>query len=76
MFVIPPFVETYYRASDENPWSDIWIGFSDNGGITSRLSDVMSLPEAGVIFQEMKSCENYAHGRSAFLTARLWTFSP
>lgn len=72
MFVIPPYEETFYQASEDNPWSYIWIGFTDTSGLSNRLSHVTSLPEASVVFQEMKGCDRYSHGKSAFLTARLW----
>ncbi len=72
MFVIPPFVETYYEADKENPWSYIWIGFTAKSDITKHLTDIMKYPEAEKIFNSMKKCENYTSGRSAYLCAQLW----
>ena len=72
MFVIPPFVETYYEADVKNPWNYIWIGFTSNSPVTEYLSDVIVCPEAEKIFHQMKSCEDYSMGRSTFLCARLW----
>ncbi len=72
MFVIPPFVETYYEADKENPWSYIWIGFTGDGKLPVPLSDVILCPEAITIFNAMKKSEDYTLGRSAYLSARLW----
>lgn len=72
MFVIPPYIETYYEADNTNPWSYIWIGFTTKGDITNNLSDVIKCPEAEKIFNSMKNCEGFTNGRSAYLTARLW----
>jgi len=72
MFVIPPYIETYYEADEVNPWSYIWVGFTTTGNITENLSDVIKCPEAKMIFNSMKNCENYSDGRSAYLCARLW----
>ncbi len=72
MFVIPPFVETYYEADSENPWTYIWIGFTTKDELPFELTDVVRCPEAENIFQHMKNSEDYHAGRSAFLSARLW----
>ena len=72
MFVIPPYIETYYEADDASPWSYIWIGFTTTGDITKNLSDVIKCPEAEKIFNSMKNCESFIDGKSAYLCARLW----
>ncbi len=72
MFVIPPYIETYYEADSVNPWSYIWIGFTSNNKLPKELSDVIVCPEAEKIFESMKDCENYSNGRSVYLSARLW----
>ncbi len=72
MFIIPPFVETYYEADIANPWNYIWIGFTTDSGIADTLPHTLKLSEAGEIFNAMKSCEDYSDGRSAYLSARLW----
>lgn len=72
MFVIPPYIETYYEADSDNPWSYIWVGFTTTGDITKNLSDVIKHPEAEKIFNSMKNCESFSNGRSAYLCARLW----
>lgn len=72
MFVIPPYVETYYEADDMAPWNYIWIGFIANANVTEYLEDVISCPDAEKIFHQMKNCINYSVNRSAYLTARLW----
>ena len=72
MFVIPPYVETYYEADSENPWNYIWIGFTTQRELPFELSDIIVCPEAEKIFIQMKKCDDYSDGRSAYLTARLW----
>lgn len=72
MFVIPPFVETFYQADSENPWSYIWIGFHADNGLPVELNDTIYCPEGLAIFNRMKNCTKRTNGRSAFLCARLW----
>ena len=72
MFVIPPYVETYYEADSKNPWVYIWIGFTSKGELPLTLDDVIYCPEAELIFQKMKACAENENGRTAFLCARIW----
>lgn len=72
MFVIPPNVETFYKADDTTPWSYIWIGFTSDSNLTNLFTDVIFCPEAERIFNQMKNCEKYSIGRSMYLSARLW----
>lgn len=72
MFVIPPYVETYYEADVVNPWRYIWVGFTSGEDITENLPDVIKCSEAEKIFISMINCENFSIGRSSYLNARLW----
>lgn len=72
MFVIPPYVETYYKADAENPWSYIWVGFTVDNKPPVPLSDVIFCPEAHSVFNAMKSCNMMTTGISEFMNARLW----
>lgn len=72
MFVIPPFVETYYEADSQNPWNYIWIGFTSSGPLPLQPENTIYSPEALRIFEDMKKCEKLENGKSAFLAARLW----
>ncbi len=72
MFVIPPYVETYYEADAVNPWSYIWIGFTCNVKELEMLSDVIVCPEAEKIFTSIKETTGYPRDKHAYLTARLW----
>lgn len=72
MFVIPPYVETYYEADSEKPWSYIWVGFTSDSDLPVELKDTIHCPEALSIFSRMKNCREKSNGRSAFLCARLW----
>ena len=72
MFIIPPFIETYYEADSKNPWEYIWIGFSSDSNLPSALPDTIRCPEALRIFTSMKKSENLSGGKSAFLSGKLW----
>lgn len=72
MFVIPPYVTTYYEADAVDPWVYLWVGFTCQGELPAVLKDVIECPAAQPIFQAMKYCENQENGRSAFLCAKLW----
>lgn len=72
MFVIPPYVETYYQADEKDPWHYIWIGFTTDSTLPATLKPRMYCPGAGSIFEKMKKCEGMELGKSAYLAARLW----
>ena len=73
IFVIPPYLETFYQADREEPWDYIWIGFTAGEALPEIFSrPVISCPEAGRIFEEMAQCRNYDSGRSAYLASCLW----
>ena len=73
IFVIPPYVETYYQADDNDPWEYIWIGF-DSEALASNVftEHVMTVAGAGKIFRDMKKCSEMDNGRSPFLCAKIW----
>ncbi|MBQ2704060.1 MAG: AraC family transcriptional regulator [Clostridia bacterium] len=70
MFVIPPFVETYYEADAEDPWEYIWVGFT--GTPPLQLNDFYNIPGALRIFQHMKVCHDLHNGKTEFILAQLW----
>jgi AraC-like DNA-binding protein len=73
LFIIPPYLETYYQADERDPWRYIWIGFTTESPLPAPLSEpVLRLPGAAAVFEEMKGCSRLEKGRSAFLAARLW----
>lgn len=72
MFVIPPYVETYYEADSENPWEYIWIGFDAGKNVTDALSDVIYCPQAEDIFRKIKKCGGTSFPKMAYLTARIF----
>ncbi len=74
IFVIPPYVETYYEADSENPWSYIWIGFTTSKELPLKLPDVIHCPKAVQLFNSMKNALSFKNGRSAFLSSKLWEF--
>lgn len=73
IFVIPPYLETYYAADTGNPWHYIWIGFTADGALPEVFSQpVLLCPEAGSLFREMLSCRQLKSGKSAYLAGCLW----
>ncbi|MBE6712709.1 MAG: AraC family transcriptional regulator [Ruminococcaceae bacterium] len=75
LFVIPPYLETYYEADSTDPWSYVWIGFDSNENVSAFLQKpILHCPEAKHIFEEMKLCELKKFGKTEFLLAKLWEF--
>ena len=72
IFVIPPFVETYYEADRIEPWEYIWIGFTKNDKIKVDFEDVMHIPSAHRVFEDMKKCSALSSGRTEFLCSKIW----
>lgn len=73
LFVIPPYIETFYEADSEDPWTYIWIGFTTKNEVPSCfLSPITHCPEAEIIFDEMRQCSKKSKGKEAFLLAKLW----
>jgi len=73
IFVIPPYLETYYVADETEPWNYIWLGFTTEREIFSCFNhSVISCPEAAHIFEEMKLCCKKSNGKTEFLLAKLW----
>lgn len=71
IFVIPPFVETYYEADDKDPWEYTWVGFRSERP-PMALPDVIYCPSAARVFEDMKNARNNNNGRTEFLCAKLW----
>lgn len=71
MFVIPPFVETYYEADAKDPWEYTWVGFQSEK-LPMALPDVIYCPAAARVFEDMKNTKNAGNGRTEFLCAKLW----
>lgn len=72
MFVIPPYIETYYEADAEKPWSYIWIGFTCDGKLPINLTDTLHFPKAIKVFESMKKCTEFENGKTEFLCGKLW----
>lgn len=73
IFVIPPYMETFYEADKEKPWQYIWIGFTTKEQLPEVfLQPVILCPDAGEVFEEMKCCADMESGKSAFLSGCLW----
>ena len=72
LFVIPPYVEIFYVADEDEPWSYIWIGFDVEGELPCKLEDTFYLPKAKAVFDAIKTSETLTSSQAAFLTGRLW----
>lgn len=72
LFVIPPYVQTYYEADAEHPWEYIWIGFTCDGELPCPLPHTIRCPEALNAFEQIRNAHSLGNGRAAFLTARIW----
>ena len=72
IFVIPPYVETYYQADEQHPWEYIWIGFTCDGELPCPLPHTLRCPDALSTFEQIRSTRHLGNGRIAFLTARVW----
>jgi len=72
IFVIPPFVESYYQADFDEPWSYVWIGFTTTQEFNFLLEDILYVPSAAYIFEEMKHCSKMTVGKTEFLCSKIW----
>lgn len=73
IFVIPPFLETYYEADAADPWKYIWVGFLSDIELPASFAEpVIRLPGVGGIFESMRRCQTMQNGKSAFLASRIW----
>ena len=73
IFVIPPFLETYYEADGEHPWHYIWVGFTTERELPPVLSaPVIRCAGIGSVFEDMRRCGGMQSGKSAFLSSRIW----
>lgn len=71
IFVIPPYIETYYQADKEKPWHYIWVGFTTSNEklLKPFLYPIIKCNNAGEIFITMLDCLNMENGKSAFLSS-------
>lgn len=73
IFVIPPYVETYYQADANAPWCYTWIGFECDLKLPNIFNEhIIRCPGVGKIFNDMRRCQSMQSGKSAFLSAKMW----
>ncbi len=72
IFVIPPGVTTYYEADAKHPWTYIWIGFTATDELPIKIPTVITAPELGEIFEDMKRCSEFESGKEEFLLSKIW----
>lgn len=73
IFVIPPYVETFYQADKNNPWQYIWIGFTADMPLPAQMQEpVIHHSNIGQVFKEALKCHEMENGKSAYLCSCLW----
>lgn len=73
IFVIPPYLETYYEADSQQPWQYYWVWFTTESALPAVFSKaVISCPNAGEVFESMRRVRDFENGRSAYLSGCLW----
>lgn len=73
IFVIPPYLETYYEADKDHPWQYIWIGFLADDKLSAVFgTPIIRCPGVGQVFEDMRRCGDMESGKSAFLSSRIW----
>lgn len=71
MFVIPPYVETYYEADSIDPWEYIWLAFECEE-LPCKLSEVIKSGSARQIFEDIRALENKRNSHPEYLAAKIW----
>ena len=73
IFVIPPFMKTFYKADEKEPWEYIWVGFTSNMKLPEILKlPIISIAGSEIIFKDMLTCRNIENGRTEYLCGKLW----
>lgn len=72
MFVIPPYIETYYEADAEDPWVYSWIGFTCEEALPCPLSATVNCKGLDAIFQRLREVEAMGDGKNAFVAGMIW----
>lgn len=74
VFIIPPYITTYYEADDKNPWHYMWVGFESDQPLPEALlkEHVIKFKGLGRIFEDMERCRNMTSGQTAFLSSKIW----
>lgn len=72
MFVISPFVETYYEADEVQPWNYIWVSFTSETELPEALEPVIFCPKAQSAFKRLKSSERFEKSRDAWILSCIW----
>lgn len=73
VFVIPPYLETYYEADAKQPWEYIWVGFTAGVSLPPAFEKpVLRNERLGEIFESMLHCRHMRNGRSAYLSGKIW----
>jgi AraC-like DNA-binding protein len=71
MFVIPPYIETYYEADSKDPWEYIWLAFECEE-LPCKLSEVIKSSSARQIFEDIRALKNKRNSYPEYLSAKIW----
>lgn len=73
IFVIPPFIKTFYKADEKEPWEYIWVGFTSDMTLPELLTQpVIKIGGSEIVFKDMLSCVTLKNGRTEYLCGKLW----
>lgn len=72
MFIVHPHQKFYYKADEQDPWFYIWIGFEGELASTFLNIDILKLPEAFEIFNNIQTSIDMSTGKSEYLSAQLF----
>ncbi len=72
-FIVRPEEKVFYQSDEHEPWHYIWIGFSADLDMPSRMHEhVLSAPGLSTIFYDVINAKNMNNGQAEFLSAKAW----
>ena len=73
IFVITPYVTTYYEADRETPWHYSWIGFESGLDLSYLFSQpVIDAPAARGIFRAICGCEAMHIAKELYISGKIY----
>jgi AraC-like DNA-binding protein len=73
IFVIAPFVQTYYQADEKDPWHYGWVGFESGVELDFLFSQyIIDAPGARRIFQELCGCERAHIAKEFYISSKIF----
>ncbi|MBR5570241.1 MAG: AraC family transcriptional regulator [Oscillospiraceae bacterium] len=73
IFVSEPYVPTYYKADDNDPWDYVWVNFIINGNVPYYFSEpLVSAPELRLIFRGIQQYPDHSNSGRNYVSSCLW----